>query len=651
MAILSFAQRAELASNAPTSVLQAVAQGNPPPEPYASATDLIGQLTAGAELGIRNRFTQEKAVQDQKMAQAQKNAELGIPAPPQPDILSQIVAQSQQASAPQMQAPEGATPQMQGPGPGMPPNVPNASYGGVVGLQEGGEAQGYADPVELPTMFRRQGLDYLLKELVGDLVGREDRSYEDYLADYDEAFGDVQMGVSPDWMGPGGVGRLTKLPGMVTKALKNPFAGAIRNPLSGIKSVLGPRGGGTVVTGGRGVQPGMEVVVRPRPVPAGIPSGGPLAGRTPGTALVPTGPGTAVARIPSQATPSWLDKLRNLDPRVGVPAGLAALLGLTSSTGDLEDTGPPADPFTSDDAQRLKDLQDALARIQRMQNTFPGSDADDTSLADILGPMQSRSDAALAEYRSGLQAMGERMTAETAEDAVYKEQAGDFVDMLSGFVTSPEEIKRDATNIALDRFAQALSQSQSGRRGSVTAGMEGTLDAMIAQEDAADRKNLELKQMMASTNMGIAERDAARSHAADTVMAPFLQAQLTESGANFRTAMDANLRLMAARIGAKADAQWSPQELTAAWQLANNVAMQTMGLEQVPSGDDRTQLDDYNMIFEQILENMLSSQGVNAGIAGLAGAPDHDTSQIQERIQELIARRDANELIARQNEF
>ena len=36
---------------------------------------------------------------------------------------------------------------------------------------------------------------------------------------------------------------------------------------------------------------------------------------------------------------------------------------------------------------------------------------------------------------------------------------------------------------------------------------------------------------------------------------------------------------------------------------------------------------------------------------GLAGAPDHDTSQIQERIQELIARRDANELIARQNEF
>ena len=140
MGILSFAQRAEYASDLPTSVLEAVAKGEPPPGPYAAATDLVGSLPAGAELGIRNRFKKNKAVLDQKRKAEEENQKLGLKAPPEPDIVSKIVAESRGGGE---QSPF-AGGQEQGLSQGELP-VQNVSSGGIVGLSNGGQAQSYPD--------------------------------------------------------------------------------------------------------------------------------------------------------------------------------------------------------------------------------------------------------------------------------------------------------------------------------------------------------------------------------------------------------------------------------------------------------------------------------------------------------------------------
>jgi hypothetical protein len=140
MAILSFAQRAEYASDLPTSVLEAVAKGEPPPGPYAAATDLVGSLPAGAELGIRNRFKKNKAVLDQKREAEEKNRELGLNAPPEPDIVSKIVAESQGGGE---ESPFAGGQEQGLPQEGLP--VQNVSSGGIVGLSNGGQAQSYPD--------------------------------------------------------------------------------------------------------------------------------------------------------------------------------------------------------------------------------------------------------------------------------------------------------------------------------------------------------------------------------------------------------------------------------------------------------------------------------------------------------------------------
>ena len=86
--------------------------------------------------------------------------------------------------------------------------VPEYQTGGFYGEQEEEDFVGdLGDPIELPTIFRRAGLKYLLHDSLGDLgLPYPDQSYEDFLADRDEAWGDVQTGTVPlaGMIGPGG---------------------------------------------------------------------------------------------------------------------------------------------------------------------------------------------------------------------------------------------------------------------------------------------------------------------------------------------------------------------------------------------------------------------------------------------------------------
>ena len=649
MAILSFHQRSELASNAPTSVLQAVAQGNSPPEPYASATDLIGPLTAGAELGIRNRFTKEKAVQDQIKANEDRNAGLQLPNTPQPNIIEQIVAESEQGDpsvsgggmpggmpgAMPGAMPGGMPGGMPGSMPGaMPGSMPGASYGGIVRLQDGGEAQGYAD--DMPTILKRQGLDYLINQLLSGMPGRESQDYEDWLAGYDESMEGVQHGVVPDWIGPGGVGRLRKLPEMITKSLKNPFATASRVREMGNRAWLGATGrGGQWRVPGRPIQ---EVINKSTDVvPFARP--GVLVGKTPGTAAVHVpGPGTAVLdprapmrgvnpldlpkiwpSAPSAPSALW-NRIKEVLPYIGTAGagvGLASLF--------------PGDEITDRDNPRAMDLVNkiiserqrkaALAEIERM-DTSGGRDGG-LGFNDILGPMQEESQKAIEKMEEGLEGIQTNLTTKTAGDLEYDKQSKAFVDTLGGYVTSPEDLKSDTMNIALDSLAQALAGSQAGRRGSVTKGMEGTLEKVMGRQDTVNRKNLELEQMMASTNIGISERDSAREHAGDTVMGPLFGTEVSEAGANYRAALDAFSRMQAATTTANATRQWSPAELDQMRDTASNLALQTMGLSDVPEEQDN-EYDEYNVYFKGILERMMGEQGSlgGTGITSLSGSED-----------------------------
>ena len=148
MAILSFAQRAEYASNLPDTVLQAVANGESPEGPYNAATDLVGPLSAGAELGIRNRFYQNEAVMNQKEESERKNRELGLGSPPEPDIVSKIVAESRNSrTSPVSREAESGQVPLQIPREGQAGQVPlqNVYNGGIMGLANGGGAQDYTN--------------------------------------------------------------------------------------------------------------------------------------------------------------------------------------------------------------------------------------------------------------------------------------------------------------------------------------------------------------------------------------------------------------------------------------------------------------------------------------------------------------------------
>ena len=621
MAILSFAQRAELASNAPTSVLQAVAQGNPPPAPYDSATDLIGQLTAGAELGIRNRFTEQKAVQDQIEAQEEKNRELGLPPTPQPDILSQIVAKSQQGQGVPGQGMQGQ---------GMQGAVQTASYGGLIGLQDGGEAQGYSDPP--PTIFRRGGIDYLINEMLSGMPGRESQDYEDWLADYDEWAEGIDTGVVPDWIGRGGLGRLKRLPEMVTKSLKNPYATPERvKDYLGNRAWLGETGRGGVLREivERGVGRGRELVPIVRGVPARVRNPVDVVRRKPSTALVPRTPGTGVVHVPGRGSgasgginfsrnKTWRDKLKEAFPWI---AGTAGIAGLSTIAGDDEitDANNPRAMELVDKIMHDHRLKAAEAEIARMATPGTGRDGGQ-GLDDILGPIDARSQEALDAYESGMREIQTNLTTKTAGDLEYDKQSKAFVDTLGGFVTSPEDLKSDTLNIALDSLAQALVGSDANRRGSVTGGLEGTLERMMAHEDTVSRKNLELENMMASTNIGMAERDSAISHAGDAVMAPVWAAQVSESGQNYRQALDAFSRVQAAQAQARAASQWSASDLETMRQEANILALETMGLSDVPEEQDN-RYDEYNVWFRGILEQMMGEQGSLGGTGGITSLP------------------------------